>query len=76
MSPLIPIGVLLFAPGQALFLLKNSAGNAATHGAQLASANKGIHTAFAIAFAIVVRRLVWSAGKLTMGGWRKRRAVQ
>lgn len=72
---LIPIGLLLFAPGQALFLLKNPAADAARHGAQLASANKGIHLAFAIVFAIAVLQLASSAGKMAMEGWRTRRAA-
>lgn len=72
---LIPIGLLLFAPEQALFLLKNPAADAASRGAQLASANKGIHIAFAITFAFLALQLAWSAGKMAMEGWRTRRAA-
>lgn len=72
---LIPVGLLLFAPDQALFLFKNPAADAAAHGAQLASANKGIHIAFAITFAILVLQLAWSAGKMAMEEWRKQRAA-
>lgn len=69
---LIPIGLLLFAPGQALFLLKYPAADAAARGAQLASANRGIHVAFAIVFAIQALQLAWSVGKMAMNGWRGR----
>lgn len=72
---LIPIGLLLFAPRQALFLPKNHAANAVTHAAQLASANRGIHIAFAIAFVILALQLVWAAGKMVTEGWRVQRAA-
>lgn len=72
---LVPTGVLLFAPDQVLFLLKNPAADAAVHGAQLASANKGIHMVLAILFAILLLQAAWSAGKMAMEGWRKQRAA-
>lgn len=72
---LIPLGVLMTAPGRALFLLKNPAADAAKLGAQLATANKGVETGITIAFAIVVLQLVWGVGKLSVGAWRKRLAA-
>jgi len=69
---LIPLGLLMLAPEHALFLMKNPAADAAAHGAQLASANKGVLTAITIAFAIVVLQLVWGLGKLGVEAYRKR----
>ena len=73
---LIPLGVLISAPDGALFLLKNPAADAAAHGAQLAAANRGIHLALAIAVAIVVLQLAWSAIRIGMEGWRRRVAAR
>jgi len=72
---LIPLGVLMTAPDHALFLLKNPAADAAAHGAQLATANKGVETGITIAFAIVVLQLLWSAGKLGVEAWHRRVAA-
>jgi hypothetical protein len=69
---LIPLGLMMLAPEHALFLMKNPAADAAVHGAQLASANKGVLTAITIAFAIVVLQLVWGLGKLGVEAYRKR----
>lgn len=72
---MIPLGVLMTAPGHTFFLLKNPAVDAAAHGAQLASTNKGVETAITIAFAIVVLKLVWGAGKMGVEAYRKRAAA-
>lgn len=72
---LIPLGVLLFAPDGALFLLKNPAADAAAHGGQLAAANSGIHVALTIAFAIVALQLAWSAIRISLEAWRSRAAA-
>jgi len=71
---LIPLGVLITAPDRALFLLKNPAVDAAAHEAQLAATNKGIELALTIAFAIVVLKLLWGAGKMGVEEWRRRAA--
>ncbi len=68
---LIPLGVLLSAPGQQLFLAKNAAANVKT----LADANKGTHTALMVAVAIVALQIVWHAGKLAVEAYRKRVAA-
>lgn len=73
---LIPLGVLISAPDGALFLLKNPAADAAAHGAQVAAANGGIHLALAVAVAIVVLQLAWSAIRIGMEGWRRRVAAR
>lgn len=72
---LVPLGVLLTAPDHALFLLKNPAVDAAAHGAQLASANKGLHQALMLVAAIVVLQLAWWIGKAGMEAYRKRAAA-
>lgn len=68
---LIPLGILLAAPGQELFLAKNAAAN----GVALAEANKGLHTALMIAVAVVALQLVWKAGKAGVEAYRKRVAA-
>ena len=73
---LVPLGVLLSAPDHALFLLKNPAADVAKLGAQMAAANKGVHTGLAIALAIVLLQLIWMAGKMAVEAWHKRVAAR
>ncbi len=68
---LIPLGILLAAPGQQLFLAKNAVANAKA----LADANKGLHTALMIAVAVVALQIVWHAGKMAVEAYRKRVAA-
>ena len=68
---LIPLGILLAAPGQQLFLAKNAAANAKA----LSDANKGLHTALMIAVAVVALQIVWHAGKMVVESYRKRVAA-
>ena len=68
---LIPLGILLAAPGQQLFLAKNAAANAKA----LSDANKGLHTALMIAVAVVALQIVWHAGKMAVESYRKRLAA-
>jgi len=68
---LIPLGILLAAPGQQLFLAKNAAANAKA----LAGANQGLHTALMIAVAVVALQIVWHAGKMIVESYRKRVAA-
>jgi hypothetical protein len=68
---LIPLGILLAAPGQQLFLAKNAAANLKT----LADANKGVHTGLMIAVAVVALQIVWHAGKIVVESYRKRVAA-
>ncbi len=72
---LIPLGVLLTAPNRELFLLKNPVTDAAALGAQVSSANRGLHTAIMIVVAIVVLQLVWGVGKMGVDAYRKRVAA-
>lgn len=71
----VPLGLLLSAPGRALFLLKNPVADAA-HGAQLDAANNGIHVALAIAIAIIALQFVWMVGKVAFDARRKRLAAR
>jgi hypothetical protein len=71
---LIPLSVLLLAPNRMLFLLENPA-DAAKLGATLASANKGVFTALAIAFAIVALQLAWGIVQAGLEAYRKRVAA-
>ncbi|MGO9325451.1 MAG: hypothetical protein ACLP07_12900 [Terracidiphilus sp.] len=68
---LIPLGILLAAPGQQLFLARSAAANAKA----LADANKGLHTALLIAIAVVALQIVWHAGKMVLESYRKRVAA-
>ena len=73
---LVPLGLLLSAPDHALFLLKNPAADAAKLGAQVAAANKGVHTGLAIALAVVLLQLIWMVGKMAVEAWHKRQAAR
>jgi hypothetical protein len=69
---LIPLGILLAAPGQQLFLAKSAAASLKT----LADANRGMHTALMIAIAVVALQIVWHAGKMAVEAYRKRVAAR
>jgi hypothetical protein len=71
---LVPLAVLLSAPGHALFLLKNPA-DAAEHGATLAQMNQGVYRALEIAAAIVMVRLLWMMIRASIDSYRKRLAA-
>ena len=73
---LVPLGLLLSAPDHALFLLKSPAADAAKLGAQVAAANKGVHTGLAIALAVVLLQLIWMVGKMAVEAWHKRVAAR
>ncbi|HEY1679976.1 MAG TPA: hypothetical protein VGG04_19820 [Candidatus Sulfotelmatobacter sp.] len=68
---LIPLGILLAAPGQQLFLAKTVAANAKS----LADANRGLHTALMVAVAVVALQIVWHTGKMVVEAYRKRVAA-
>jgi hypothetical protein len=71
---IIPLCVLLLTPNHQLFLLKNPT-DAATLGAQLAMANKGVLTALTIGFAVGILQLVWMVVKMGLEAYRKRVAA-
>lgn len=59
----IPLVVLLRAPGHALVVLKTPEGNAAHYGATVAALNAGVHKALLVVLVIVVAQVVWDLGK-------------
>jgi hypothetical protein len=60
---LIPIVILLMAPGHIYISLKNPGLDQARYGQNLDQINNGIHYAFAVICAIVVLQLVFDLGK-------------
>jgi hypothetical protein len=71
---ILPLAVLLSAPGHALFLLRNPADSAA-HGATLAQMNDVVYRALEIAAVIVVLRMLWILGRASIDFYRKRLAA-
>ena len=71
---LIPLLVLLTAPGHALVLLKNPAVDMAAHGAELAKINQISFRVFEVFAALVLMQLLWGLGRMTVEAYRKRRA--
>lgn len=69
---LIPLAWLLAAPGQVLFVVKNPAVNAAAHGADVASLNKGMHQLLLLAVVVIALQLVWALGKMGVQAYRAR----
>lgn len=57
----VPIGVLLSAPGHRLLLLKTPTLDGARYGATVATANDAVHTGLLVVLVIVVLQLVWDA---------------
>jgi hypothetical protein len=72
---LIPVLVLLAAPGHLYASLKNPALDHTLHGAQLDSINHGVYRAFLIVCAIVVLQLLWEMGRMGVDSYRKRAAA-
>jgi len=60
---LIPLVVLLRAPGHALVLLKNPDLDAAQYAANLHTLNQGVHQALLVVLVIVVLQLLWDVGR-------------
>ena len=70
---LIPLLVVLAAPGRVLTVLKNPADNA--HAAALAQINHWLYRGFEIVAAIVVLQLLWTVGQISVEAYRKRLAA-
>ena len=68
---LAAIGLLLAAPGHALFLMKSSAVNAGDSNT-LAQANLWTYRSFQIVAVITVLRLVWEVGRMSVEAYRRR----
>jgi hypothetical protein len=71
---LIPLLVVLAAPGRELVVLKNPAD--LTHAAALAQINLWTWRGFAIIAAITLMQLFWMAGKMSLDAWRRRLAAR
>ena len=69
---LIPVLVLLTAPGHIYVFLKNSAVDQARLGQNLDQVNNAIHLGFSVICAIVVLQLAFDIGKLVSEGYRSR----
>lgn len=59
----VPIGVLLSAPGHRLLLLKNPALDGARYGTTVATVNHAVHTGLVVVLVIVVLQAVWELGR-------------
>jgi hypothetical protein len=73
---LVPMVVLLAAPGSIYLTLKNPALDEELHGAQLATINHGIFLGLAIVCIIVVLQLLWEMGRLSLNAYRRGAAVR
>ena len=70
---LIPLVVILAAPGRELVLLKDPADS--THAATLAQINNGVYRGFEVIAAIVFLQFVWMIGRLSVEAYRRRLAA-
>ncbi len=73
---LIPIVILLTAPGHIYLSLKNPALDQARYGQSLDQANNGIHSAFVVICAIVLLQLIFDLGKWARETYRARLAAE
>lgn len=73
---LIPLSILLTAPGRALVLVKASAPDAAGLAAKAAEANHGIYQIVMLVVAIVILQLVWGIVQIGLDAYRKRVAAR
>lgn len=72
---LIPLLLLVQAPGHALVTLKHPAQDQATYGAVLANINHSIYLGFLIVIGIVAMQLAWRVIKVSVAAYRKRVAA-
>lgn len=72
---LIPIAVLLRAPGHALVLLKSPELDSTRYGATLDALNEGIHKGLLVILAIVVLQLLWDLSRWLLNARRARSAA-
>jgi hypothetical protein len=68
---IIPLVVLLTAPGRVFVSLKHPAVDQARYGAALDLTNRSIHRGFLCVLAIVVLQLAWEIGYRIFGAYRK-----
>jgi hypothetical protein len=72
---LIPLSVLLNAPGHVLILVKGSGPDAAALEAKVADAHRGIHHVMTVIMAIVILQLGWGIVQVILEVYRKRAAA-
>lgn len=72
---LIPLIVLLTAPGQALVLLRNPVLDAAAHGETLVKINTAAFRGLEVVAAIMLLQLIWAVGRISLEAYRKRLAA-
>ncbi len=70
---LVPLVIVLAAPGRTLVMLKDPAD--VTNAAAVAQINHWAYTGFEIVAAIVVLLLIWTVGKMSLEAYRKRLAA-
>jgi hypothetical protein len=69
---LIPLALVIAAPGHAYVTLKHSAVNQGVSGAQLAALNHGIYIGLLLICVIAVAHLLWEMGRFALGAYRER----
>jgi hypothetical protein len=75
LSGLIPLIVLIEAPGQLLVTLKNPAADLARYGGMENRINDGIHRALLVVCAIVILQVIFEFGLVVVKVYRKRVAA-
>jgi len=72
---LVPLLVLVNAPGHAILLLRHAEYDQAQYGATLETININIHRGLMVVTAIVVLQLGWDVIRMNMDAWRRRAAA-
>jgi len=72
---LIPLAIVLNAPGHILLTLRNPAVDQARYGGSLHAINRSVHLSLALICAIIVLQLLWEMAQMVVNGYRKRAAA-
>jgi hypothetical protein len=72
---LVPMAIILTAPGRIVVLLRHPATDQARYGLQMDAINHYFHWSTEVICAIVVLQLGWSVVQLTLNSYRKRAAA-
>jgi len=73
---LIPLVVLITAPGQLLLTLKHPEVDQVRYGQALGSINTGVHKGLMLVCAIVVLQLLWEIGQRMIAAFKNRAALE
>jgi hypothetical protein len=73
---LIPLGVLLSLPNHMFVLLKHPELDLAKYGSAVDTINASIYKSMLLVAAIVVLKLVWELGQMSIEGYRRRVAAR